>query len=240
MASTPDSATAPEENAPQQREERDAGEQRPVLRDLVERLLVDGQGAEVAEVRAEQPDADERDQREHIHIGGAREEPPGLLHAPQVADGHQRDEEDAHRDAELLGRRERGRDRGNAGRHRHGDREHVVDEQRAARDERGRDAEVLPRHDVRAAAARIGEEGLAVARRDDGEQHDDDQRQRHQVAEGEHARHGHQDEEDLLGRVGRGGDRVRGEDRQGDDLAEPLMVLFARRDRAADEDPLER
>ena len=38
---------------------------------------------------------------------------------------------------------------------------------------------------------------------------------------------GHEDEEDLLGRVGRGRDGVGGEDRQRDDLAEPLVVLFA-------------
>ena len=50
----------------------------------------------------------------------------------------------------------------------------------------------------------------------------------------------HQDEEDLLGRVGGGGDGVGGEDRQGDDLDEALVVLLGRGDRRPDEDPLQR
>ena len=45
-----------------------------------------------------------------------------------------------------------------------------------------------------------------------------------------------QDDEDLVGRVGRRGDRVGGEHRQGDDLAKALVRLVLRRDRLADED----
>ena len=50
----------------------------------------------------------------------------------------------------------------------------------------------------------------------------------------------HQHEEDLLGGVGGRRDGVRGEDRQRGGLAQPLVLLFARRDGCADEDALQR
>src|SRR5436189_293873 len=48
------------------------------------------------------------------------------------------------------------------------------------------------------------------------------------------------DEEDFLGRVGRGRDGVRREDRQRDHLRYPLVLLFRRGQRAAHEEPLHR
>ena len=54
-----------------------------------------------------------------------------------------------------------------------------------------------------------------------------------------HARDGHEDEQDLLRRVGGRRDRVGGEHRERDLLGEPLVVLFAAGDRNPDHESLQ-
>jgi hypothetical protein len=82
----------------------------------------------------------------------------------------------------------------------------VIDEQRRSCHQRGVLAEILPADDVGAAAARVGEERLAVRHHDDGEQDghrngDGDElgktQRQARAADGD-------DEEDLLGGVGGG------------------------------------
>ena len=105
IASTPVSATAPDENARSMIERGRAGEQRAVVGDLVERLLVHRQGAEVAEVRARQPDQDEATERDDVDVGRAREEPARLLQAAEVRQGHEHDEAEAEHDAQRRAAR---------------------------------------------------------------------------------------------------------------------------------------
>ena len=176
-----------------------------------------------------------------MYVGGAKSA-PGLLQAAQVGHGHQRGCTPrqigtgplvSKPNAELIA--------SDAAGDAHRDGEDVVDEQGRAGDQRRDRAEVLLGDDVGAAAARVGEDRLAVAGDDDRQQDGDDQRDRHQVVERRHADAGlhgeHQD--DLLGGVGGGGDRVAGEDRQRDLLGDALVVLVGRGDRLADEDPLD-
>ena len=95
--------------------------------------------------------------------------------------------------------------------------------------------------DVGAAARRVGVDRLAVRQHDDHEQHD---RRRPRAARACRTRRARSrpgrrsTSEDLVGGVRRRRDRVGREDRQGDPLAQPLVVLVRRRDRATDEDPL--
>ena len=132
-------------------------------------------------------------------------------------------------------------DRRDAGRDRHRDGEDVVDEQRRAGDQRRVLAEVLAAHDVAAAAARVGEDRLAVRERDDREQDRDRDRDRDQRVEPEReARRAERgDEEDLLGRVRRRRDRVGGEDRERDGLRDALVLLLGRRQRPTDQEPFD-
>ena len=94
---------------------------------------------------------------------------PDSLMPRRFASVMMQDDREAHRDAVLLEPFElRDRDDGgDTGRHRHRDREDVVDHQRRARDERRVLAEVLAAHDVGAAAARVREDRLAVRRGDE-------------------------------------------------------------------------
>ena len=118
------------------------------------------------------------------------------------------------RDLVPAQRRDRRRDRRDAGRDRHRHRQRVVDHQRRRRDERRSRPEVLAAHDVRAAAARIRVQRLAVARGHDRQQRDHDQRDRHEIVERRHPRHRNQDDQDLLRRERSRRDRIGPEDGQ--------------------------
>src|SRR5438034_218206 len=105
--------------------------------------------------------------------------------------------------------------------HRHG--QDIVDEERGRADEPGHDAEVVLRDDVGAPATRIREDRLAVRRNNDGDERGDADSDRQGVAE--RCRPGEdQHEENLLGRVRDGGERVRGEDGKRGGLAEALVA----------------
>ena len=212
-----------------------AGEQRAVVGDLVEGLFVHGQHAELAEIRAEEADDDEREKREDVDVGRAREQPPRLLQPAQVRHRHQGDETDAEHDAVVEELGERRVDRRDTGGHRYRDGEHVVDQDRRARHQRRHLPEVLARHDIAAAPLRVGLDRLAVAGDDDREQDAHDESEGDDVIERRHARHGHEHEQDLLRRIGRRRDRVAGEHGESDGLGQPLMVFLAARDGDTDE-----
>ena len=76
---------------------------------------------------------------------------------------------------------------GDAGRHRHRHREHVVGEQGDAGHLRRQQAEVVLGDDVGAAGRRVGLDRLAVAEQQDGQHDDHGHRDRDDVAEGEDA-----------------------------------------------------
>ena len=90
IASTPESATAPDEKARSSANNVTPVSSEPFVRDLVERLLVHRQRTEIAEERPVEPDDDERGQRNDVDVGRPGEEATRLLHAAQVADGHER------------------------------------------------------------------------------------------------------------------------------------------------------
>ena len=102
-----------------------------------------------------------------------RERLARLADAAQVHRGDDDDEDDGDLDAERAEERQRGDDVVDAGGHRHGDGEHVVDEQGGCDDEAGLLAEVLVGDLVVAAAGRVRLDELAVRGDDGDEQHDD-------------------------------------------------------------------
>ena len=188
---------------------------------------------------AHEPVEDEDARGTHEEIGGQREELARLAQAAEVGEGDRRHEADADGHAIVEeGRNGRG-EGGHAGGHAHGDGEHVVDEERPRRDEAGQRPQVVLGDDVRAAALRVGEDGLAVRahhhRDQDGDGHADGDGQ----VEGRAARE-HEDEEDFFRRVGHGGQRVGGEYRERRGLGEPLVTGLGRGQRAPDHEFLER
>jgi hypothetical protein len=105
--------------------------------------------------------------------------------------------------------RESGRESVGPRRHLHGHGHDVVDDEGHSRDLGHLDAEVLPRHHVRAAGSRVDHDDFAVGEGDE-EKHDyDGERDRQQEAEGRYADGPHEHEEDLLGPIGGRGDAVR-------------------------------
>ena len=121
-----------------------------------------------------------------MYVGTAKMRPDSLM-PRRFASADEHDQHEPERDAVLLrgpwNCRDRD-DRGDAGRDRHRDGEDVVDEQRRARDQRRVLAEVLAADDVAAAAARVGEDRLAVRRDDDREQDRDRDRDRDRACRG--------------------------------------------------------
>ena len=136
IASTPVSATAPDEKPFSSRKMPSVP---PISRLPSNASGSYGTGGDVAEERAGEAVDDERAEHQHVEVGGDREDPSRLLDAAHV---QQRDEHDEHRRPSSTRwsaqARERGDrdDRGDAGRDRHRHREHVVDHQRRAGDER--------------------------------------------------------------------------------------------------------
>ncbi len=184
---------------------------------------------------AEQHDAAQRD---HVHIGREGEHPARLPHAAQVAPGDQRDAGDRHRHDERGERRRAGHHRRDPAGHAHRDGEHVVQQQRCARDLGQADAEVVLGDDVGAARRRVGGDRLPVGQDQDGKQDGDADRDR----EGQRGRRRPGDQQrqhDLLGAVGAGGDVVGCQHRQRDQLAQPLVHQPRGRQRRAEHQPLE-
>ena len=115
-----------------------------------------------------------------------------------------------------------------------GDGHDVVDQQRARGDQRGDHRQVGAGNRVGTAAGWIGDADLPIARGDHGEE----QRDRNGDREAEHQRPGageDQDAEDLLGRVGRGRDRVRAEDRERLRLRQALGDVVVDRERPTEQ-----
>ncbi|MDR6097779.1 hypothetical protein QE454_001398 [Microbacterium sp. SORGH_AS454] len=155
--------------------------------------------------------------------------------AAQVHDHDEDDETDGDLDPERVQLGQRRDDVVDTGCHRHGDREHVVDQERRGHDHARHLAEVLARHLVVAAARGVGLDELPVA------QHDHDEQRHHghgdPRTQGQQGRSAdQQDHQQLLWRVGHGGQRVGGEDRQRHLLREELFVEFLGGEGLADQD----
>ena len=179
---------------------------------------------------ADEPVGEHAREAHHEEVGGDREEIARLPQAAQVHGRDARDEEHAERDAIVVQRGERGGDRGHARGHAHRHRQHVVDEQRRPRDEPGHLAQVVLGDDVGAAAQGIGQDGLPVRAHHHRDEHRDREADRDRVDERGGARE-HQDEQDLLGGVGDGGERVGREHRERGRLREPLVPGLRRSER---------
>ena len=133
----------------------------------------------------------------------------------------------------------RRRDREDAGRDADRNRQRVVHEQRRRGNQTGGRPDVLLRHDVRAAAGRVGVNRLPIGEGDDRQQRRDDEADRHRVDERAHARDDERGQ-DEVGRVRDRRQRVGRQHGQARDTGQALVVRQMRRDRSADEETLER
>ena len=194
---------------------------------------------EVTERDADQTPPDQQAHHHDVEVRRRREQAARLAHPAQVRHDDQPEQGERQRDLVPAQRRDRRRDRRDAGRDRHRHRQRVVDHQRRRRDERRSRPEVLAADDVRAAAARIRVQRLAVARGHDRQQRDHDQRDRHQVVERRHPRHRNQDDEDLLRRKRSRRDRIGPEDGQRDAFVQALLPQRLRCQRRPDQEPLQ-
>ncbi len=164
------------------------------------------------------------------------EEGAGLLHPAQVHQGEQHDDRDRGDDLVLDdegdGRAEVLDARGD----RDGDGQDVVDEQGARHGEPGLRPEVGGGHLVVAAAARVGVHVLPVG--GDDREHQDDDRERDPGAEvvGRQTGYG-EDEQHLAGCVRHRGQRVGGEDGEGDPLREEGLAELVAAQGPPDQDP---
>ena len=183
-------------------------------------------GLEAAGHHLGHADPQQHDHVDHEEVGGDGEDLPRLPHAPEVAE---RDDPDEARRRSAPGRFEHveRRDQGRGargGRHRHG--QDVVDEQRGPRHLGGDDAEVVLRHQVRAAGRGVLLDRLPVGEDQEAQHHQHRDGDGHHQRERRQADHRHEDVQDLLGRVRRRREVVRGEDGEGRGLAEPLVLEF--------------
>ena len=135
-------------------------------------------------------------------------------------------------------RRRHRRDREHAGSDGDRDREHVVDEQRRGRDEARDDAEILLRDDVRAAARLVRLDRLGVREDDDREDRGDRDRDREDEVSGGDRCADEDDERGFRGVRDRG-ERIGGEDRQGELLREQRLAQLGGGARPADQRPLD-
>ncbi len=186
--------------------------------------------------------AQQAPQHHHQDAGheGVRRQGEGAAGLPDPAQvGDREQPHEAERQCQLVRvqRRDRGRDVVHAGGHRHRDGEHVVGQQRAGREQPERPAQVLPRHLVGAAAARVLVHGLPVGGDDHRQQdHDPQGNGCGEVQQGDPTEAQHQ--QDLLGGVRHGRERVGGEDRQRDPLGQQLLRRPMAGVRTADQQPL--
>ena len=95
IASTPLSATAPDENARSSKKADAAGEQRVRAGEVLQGLVVDGESAEVAGRDPDQPDDDEQRHHDDVRVRRRGEQASRLSHAAQVGDGDQREQREA-------------------------------------------------------------------------------------------------------------------------------------------------
>ena len=132
-----DRGTTRREGAEHDEQRRPGEPAAPGVPDGHETGLVQRLHGKVAEEHLADADPEQRHHAADEEVGGQREHPTRLPHAPQVPERDEHDEEhgDRHRVGGEAGR-DRGQSRG-AGRHGHGDREHVVGQQRHAGDLRG-------------------------------------------------------------------------------------------------------
>jgi hypothetical protein len=182
------------------------------------------------------------DQAEHDREKGVdrhAEQARRFLEPPQVAEGEQREERQAQPRLADVQRRERRRDRGDAGGDADGHRQRVIDQERCGGGQARHRTEVVARNDVSAASARKREDRLAKRERDGDQQDRDQDRDRLRERHGGQAAD-HQDAEHFLGGVGDRGERVRGQDRETAEDPELVMAGLVRRDWAADDHPFER
>jgi hypothetical protein len=143
----------------------------------------------------------------HEPVGRNRKYGPGLPHPAQVHHSQDSDEAEGDEDGMWFQLEKGGCDGIDAGRYRHGDRQHVVDQQSAGRYQGRRAAEIGSADGVRATTMWIGLAGLPVRNHHHRQQHDhrrrDPRRQekQRQTTETERAQH-------LLGGVGVRGQRI--------------------------------
>ncbi len=181
---------------------------------------------------------DQRGEGDDEEVRRDGEDSARLAEAAQVGEGDEADE--AHTEGYAMGQElwKRRGEGGHPGGHAHGHGQHVVDQKRGGGHQpRGR-AEVGAGHDVGAAARRIRVDGLLIRDGDHHEEAGDGHGHRHgQMGRGHAGQDEH--EQDLFRRIRHGGERIGGEDGEGDALREPLVARLGQGHRPPDQPALQ-
>jgi hypothetical protein len=230
IASTPVSAVAPEAKA---RKIRNKGQGKLGLEWEPRRDCLRAMGQASGE-----PHSEGQVHHGHEPVGREGENRSCLLHPPQIGQGEQANQRQGDGDLVLGGSRHGRGDGNGAGRHTHGDSEHVVGEDGSRSDQAGDRSQVLPGHDVGAASPRVGPDGLSVGRHHDRQQRGDADSQRHRERQCRRPG-GRKYQHHLLGRVGHRREGVGGKDGEGEDLREELMLQPVAGQRSPDQHALE-
>ncbi len=157
-----------------------------------------------------------------------------LANATQVGDSEQNDSSDGQLDLVRIERGESRSHRGDTCRNTDRDREDVIAQQRSSCQQARSDTEIVLGDDVCPTPVRIGADRLTVGEADDRQQKHDRQSVRQNEGIG---RCSGQDEnaQDLFGRVGGRGERVRRENGQRFCLPDPLVGCFGSAERPTDQ-----
>ncbi len=167
----------------------------------------------------------------HEQVRGNGKDLARLSHTAEIDVGDQDHEHDGDRG---RARRERGKHRcgcGDSGGHRDGNGQGVVDQQRDRRDLSNLRTEVLTGDDIGTPRFCVDLDHFEVREGDEGQHHDDGNRDRHDEGERGDADHFDQRDQRLLGGVGRGRDDVGGQDGERRRLVETLRAQLLGRER---------
>ncbi len=176
------------------------------------------------------------DHADHEGVGGDGEGGARLADTAQVQRGQQQDRR--HREPHLVlgDERHRRADVGHRRGHRHRHGQHIIHQQRAGHRQAGCRPEVGGHHLVVTTAGRVGVHVLAVA--GDHDEHDGGHRQPDPGRKGIRRQPGHrQHQEDLLGCVGGGRQRIGGEHRQRYPLRQQRVTELVAAERSTEDQP---
>ncbi len=191
-------------------------------------------GCPRASQRLEQPNQNRDEQGAKKEIGRNHEDSAGLFDAAQIHDGDQEQNPETYRQSVGLQRRNGRHQRADAGRDSNGGGEHVIDHQRGGGQQARAFADVLARHGVGSATARVRIDGLAIREIDDGEQENDGAADGHDVGDAQRAERD-QDGERRFRTVCGGTQRVESEDRDARGGADALAGFFPIGERLAEQ-----
>ena len=173
----------------------------------------------------EHPVPEHREETRREEIGRQAEKDAGFPRSPQIHEGEHRQRSQAKHEGVRMQLRDRGHQRADSGRDPHGDIEDVIEHESGGGQQPNSGSEVLSRDRVRAAAVRIGRDGLPIGEIEDAQQQEDHQADRADIGQPD----GSERKEDRQGGfrpVRRGTQGIQPERRHTRKHADPVLRFF--------------